>query len=105
MDMFIEAGIGALASLVTCVCGLVAIAKNGQATTWAIATLTAGLVGAGLGQRMVSRAAELAPTLSDKVDILAVGAREATGNLIISGVMVAALLLGGAIAKHLRPAT
>ena len=102
MDMFVEAGIFAPISLALCIGGLVSLARHGQTTAWAMGVLVAGFVGAGLGQRLVSRAAELAPTLDEKVAILAVGAREATGNLILSGVMAGALLSGGALVARLK---
>jgi hypothetical protein len=102
MDMFVEAGIFAPVSLVLCIGGLISLARTGQATSWALSILVAGVVGAGLGQRLVSRAAELAPTLDQKVAILAVGAREATGNLILSGVMAGALVAGAALVARLK---
>jgi len=103
MDMFTEAGIGAVISLALFVVGLVTAARGGgRPDALAGAIVAVGAIGTGLGQRLVARAAEAAPTLGDKVEILAVGTREATANLVVAGTLALVLIVVAAVSARMN---
>lgn len=93
MQIFVEAGAFSFVALGLFLGGLVARARGGAVEHWAIAILAAGALGNGLGQRLVARAAEQAPSLADKVAILGAGSSEAAANALIAGVLGALLLV------------
>jgi Mn2+/Fe2+ NRAMP family transporter len=103
MDMFTEAGIGAYVSLTLFIVALVRSAKSGaRLEPWATAIVATGALGAGLGQRLVARAAELAPTLPEKVTILSIGTREATANLVVAAMFALVLLIVMAVSAAMK---
>jgi hypothetical protein len=103
MQLFIEAGFASWlsAGLFLVGIGLVAFKKL-PATPWAIAIVASGVLGQGLGQRLVSRAAEGAPSLPEKVMFLSLGSSEAAANHVIAGGLALILLVVGALAARLR---
>ena len=97
MQIFVEAGAFSLVALALFATGLVARARGGAVEPWALAVLAAGAVGTGLGQRLVARAAEQAPSLADKVAILGAGSSEAAANALIAGVLAGLLIVVGRV--------
>lgn len=99
MELFAEAGIAGLVSLALFVGGLVSVVRGkGGARSFAVAILASGVTGFGVGERMVTRAAEAAPELSTKVAFLAAGTSEASANPLLSGVMALLLIaIAGAV--------
>ena len=107
MEMFIDAGIFAVFSLVAFVAGLILTvrAKDPARVSTALAglILALGLMGAGLGQGLVDNYIGQVEPLDKKVAILSAGTREATGNHVLSGGMAALLLaLGAAMSRSRR---
>ena len=76
--------------------------KKAPATPFAVAVLAAGFLGHGMGVRLVSRAAEGAPSLPEKVMFLSLGSSEAAANGVIAGGLALILLIVGAVAVRLR---
>ncbi len=104
-----ESGFGAWLSLILALAGLAATVTVGRrsgrpgsvAAAFAAAVLASGQIGAGGGQRKVDRAVQATPAadLATRVEILSIGTREASANLLFSG--LCALLVsaaGGALA-------
>lgn len=101
MDLFTEAGAFAWISLALFSAGLFVVVRGrvpapAAATALAVAIVACGLVGDGLGQRLVDRAAREAPELETRVAILSAGTRETSSNLVVSGLLALALLGTGA---------
>lgn len=99
MQLFQEAGAFAYVALAAFCAGLylVVVQRSRQAPAFAAAILALGALGGGLGQRMVDRYLEGVPDLPTKIAVLSAGTREATANLVLSG-LLALLLLGVATA-------
>jgi hypothetical protein len=76
--------------------------KRARAEPFALGIVAAGAFGQGLGMRLVSKAAEAAPSLPEKVTYLSIGSKEASANLVIAGVLGLLLLATGAVAARLR---
>lgn len=101
MELFTEAGIFAWVGLVVFVGGIGAIlaaprralARGAGAATLVLAV---GLLGAGLGQRLVDRAVTAEPDLDKKVAMLSLGTREAAANELLGGAFAVFLLGIGA---------
>ena len=104
-----ESGYGAWLSLVLCLAGLAATFTVGRrsgragsvAAAFAAAVLASGQLGVGTGQRKVDRAVQStsAADLATRVEILSVGTREASANLLFSGACAMLVLaVGGAVA-------
>ena len=103
MELILEAGVAGPVSLVLFVVGLVAVVRGKDvARGFAVAILATGFVGFGVGERLVTRAAEAAPALSTKVAFLTVGTREASANLLLSGAMALLLVAIGWAVERLR---
>lgn len=105
MTLFVEAGLFAWISAALFVAGLVLSVRTklgGFPTVLAIAVAIAamGQVGAGLGQRLVSRAVQNIASLDERVMVLNLGTQEAAANQLVCGVM-ALLLLAIAAGLHL----
>lgn len=105
MQLFIEAGFASWLSALLFLAGVGLVAfKKVPATPWAIAILASGVLGHGMGARLVSRAAEGAPSLPEKVMFLSLGGSEAAANHVIAGALALILLVVGAAAARLRAA-
>lgn len=103
MELILEAGIAGPVSLVLFAVGLASIVRGkGGARDFATAVLATGFVGFGVGERLVTQAAEAAPELSTKVAFLTMGTREATANLLLSGTMALLLVALGSAVERLR---
>ena len=103
MQLFIEAGFASWLSAVLFLAGVGLVAfKRLPATPWAIAVLASGVLGHGMGMRLVSRAAEGAPSLPEKVMFLSIGSSEAAANHLIAGALALILLAVGAVAARMR---
>lgn len=103
MQLFMEAGFASWLSGALFLVGIGLVAfKKLPATPWAIAILASGVLGHGMGMRLVSRAAEGAPSLPEKVMFLSLGSSEAAANGVISGGLALILLIVGAIAARVR---
>jgi hypothetical protein len=103
IELWREAGFAAWLCLIFFGAGIaVLVTKRGSVSPWAIAVVAAGALGDGLGMRLVSKAAEGAPSLPEKVTYLSIGSKEAAANLIIAGIFALVLLLVGAIATAVR---
>ena len=103
MQLMMEAGFASWlsAALFLAGVGMVAI-KKAPAAPFAVAILASGLLGYGMGARLVSRAAEGAPSLPEKVMLLSLGSSEAAANGVIAGGLALILLIVGAAAVRLR---
>jgi hypothetical protein len=101
MELFAEAGLAGTVSLVLFVVALVFVVRGkGGARAFAVAILATGVTGFGVGERMVTHAAEAAPELSTRVAFLTMGTREASANLLLSGVMALLLIaIAGAVER------
>jgi hypothetical protein len=96
MGIIHESGWAAWLSLVLTLLGLVATFTIGRkrgrpgtvAAAFAVAILASGQLGVGTGQRKVDQYVQNLPkeNLADKVEALSVGTREASANLLLSGV-------------------
>jgi len=95
MQIFLEAGVFSLVALAFFVAGLVARARGRSVDGWALGILVAGAVGVGLGQRLVASAVDAATDLALKVELLSVGTREVSANLLIAGVFAGVLTVIG----------
>ncbi len=103
MQLFMEAGFASWLSAAVFLAGIGLVAfKRLPATPFAVAVVASGVLGHGLGMRLVSRAAEGAPSLPEKVMLLSLGASEAAANGVISGGLALILLVVGAIATRVR---
>lgn len=103
MQLFMEAGFASWLSALLFLAGVGLVAfKKLPATPWAIAILASGVLGHGMGARLVSRAAEGAPSLPEKVMFLSLGGSEAAANHVISGALALILLVVGAVAARVR---
>lgn len=103
MQMMMEAGFTSFLSLAVFVAGVAWVAvKRGRAAPFAAALAAIGVLGNGLGVRMVSGAAEAAPSLPEKVAILQVGSAEAAAAGVIAGGFALCLLVLSAVATALR---
>ncbi|MCC7072266.1 MAG: hypothetical protein IT383_13140 [Deltaproteobacteria bacterium] len=103
MQLFMEAGFASWLSALLFLAGIGLVSfKRLPATPWAVAILASGVLGYGLGVRLVSRAAEGAPSLPEKVMFLSLGSSEAAANGVISGGLALILLVVGAIAARMR---
>jgi hypothetical protein len=101
MHLLTEAGIFGWAGLVLFGAGLVLLLRDpgkagARSRGLAAAEMALGLLGAGLGQRLVAQAVEKAPDLSAQVRFLNLGTMEATANLILGGLFALAILGLGA---------
>lgn len=95
MQIFVEAGAVAFVALALFVMGLMARVRGQSVDAWVMGILAAGAVGVGLGQRLVAAAVDAVTDLGAKVDILSVGTREASANLLIAGVFAGVLTIIG----------
>ena len=103
MQMMMEAGFTSFLSLAVFVAGVACVAvKRGRAEPFAVAIVAIGLLGHGLGVRLVSGAAEAAPSLPEKVALLQVGSAEAAAAGVIAGGFALCLLVLSAAATALR---
>ncbi|HEY6104864.1 MAG TPA: hypothetical protein VIV59_02705 [Anaeromyxobacteraceae bacterium] len=104
-----ESGYGAWLSLILALAGLAATFTLGRrsgragsvAAAFAAAVLASGQLGVGSGQRKVDGAVQATPAsdLATRVEILSVGTREASANLLFSGACALLVLtVGGALA-------
>lgn len=107
MTIIHESGFGAWASLIIFFMGIAAVLTVGRAkrrpgsvaAAFAVAVLASGAIGVGTGQRNVDRFVQQTQELGEKVEILSVGTREASANLLLSGGCAMVLvMLGGAMA-------
>lgn len=104
MELFQEAGFFAYFALITFCIGLVQTIRQPAkalptAVVFAAAVLALGLLGNGLGQQLVNQAVLAVPDPAQKVVMLSIGTKEATGNLILGGLFALAQLgVGGAVA-------
>lgn len=96
MDIIHESGWGAWASLLITLLGLVATFTIGRmrgrpgtvAAAFAVAILASGQLGVGTGQRKVDwyvQTQVAKEDLAKKIEVLSVGTREASANLLLSG--------------------
>lgn len=103
MQLMMEAGFASWLSAALFLAGIAMVAfKKAPVTPWAIAVLASGFLGYGMGARLVSRAAEGAPSLPEKVMLLSLGSSEAAANGVIAGGLALILLVVGAVAARLR---
>lgn len=110
MEIIHESGFGAWASLLITLIGLVATFTIGRsrgrpgvvAAAFAVAVLASGQLGVGTGQRKVDHYVQTQVAKEDlakKVEVLSVGTREASANLLLSGGCAMVLsMIGGAMA-------
>lgn len=101
-----EAGFSGWMCLLLSIAGLVLTFTVGRriqrpgsvAAAFAVAILAQGAIGLGLGQRNVDAAvmATDAANLASRVEIVSIGTREASANLLLSGACATLLLLAGA---------
>ena len=108
-----ESGYGAWLSLILALAGLAATFTVGRrsgrpgsvAAAFAAAVLASGQLGVGGGQRKVDAAVQSIPAadLATRVEILSVGTREASANLLFSGACAMLVLaVGGALGQARR---
>ncbi len=119
IDIIHESGFGAFASLFFALAGLAAILTVGRksgrpgsiAAAFAVAVLAAGALGVGTGQRKVDHAVREIPAgdVAQRVEILSLGTREASANLLLSGsCAITLMIIGGGlalVAARRRPPT
>lgn len=106
MELLLEAGIAGPLAFALFVVGLIAVVRGkGGARDFASAILAIGFLGFGVGERLVTRAAEAAPDLSTKLAFLTVGTREASANLLLSGAMALLLVVIGAALERFHGPT
>jgi hypothetical protein len=124
-DLIHESGFGAWMTLLFTVAGAAAITTVGRkrrrpgsvAAAWAVVVLASGAIGFSTGQRKVDQglhavlheptaAAEVAPPPVDArraLQIMSIGTREASGNLLLAGGAALVLcLIGGVLAVVTR---
>jgi len=103
LELFQEAGFAAWLCTGLFIAGVAMLAiKRANVTPYAVAIVAAGVMGQGLGMRLVSKAAEGAPSLAEKVTYLSLGSKEAAANLIIGGVLALILLAVAGVAAKVR---
>jgi hypothetical protein len=109
MTIIHESGWGAWASLIFTFLGIAAVLTVGRsrrrpgtiAAAFAVAVLASGALGVGSGQRRVDPFVQQLPKddLATKVEILSIGTREASANLLLSGgCAMLLMMIGGALA-------
>lgn len=110
MSLFTEAGIFSLVGLALFVVGLILIVRKPAGAHQVVALMApaivaVGLMGAGMGQRLVDRYLETITDPAEKVVILSMGTREATANHLLAGTMALALVgIGAAVGRASRRA-
>jgi len=105
MNLFVEAGMFAWVGLALFVTALILIVRRPTSahhivSLMAPAIVAAGLMGAGMGQRLVDRYLETITDPAEKIVILSMGTREATANHLLMGTMALALIgIGAAVSR------
>lgn len=107
LELIHESGVGAWFSLLITIGGLAAVLTVGRrigrpgsvAAAFAVAVLASGAIGVGTGQRKVDRAVMDSQDLAQRVEIVSIGTREASANLLFSGMCAQlVMIVGGALA-------
>lgn len=110
--LMVESGFAAWVTLFLTVAGIAAVITVGRkrgrpggvAAAWAVAVLAAGAMGFATGQRMVDRGIRGIPAESpNRVVMLSIGTREASANLLLSGIAALALCSVGGVLSLARP--
>lgn len=111
MEFITECGVFGYLDLLAAIAGLVTAATwgrkigkpGGVATVFAVALMALGGVGFGAGMRMVEKAVAAAEA-AKRVDLVTIGSREASGNLLLAGLCALAVLaVGGVLTLMQKP--
>lgn len=110
--LIVESGFAAWVTLFLTVAGAAAVVTVGRkrgrpggvAAAWAVAVLASGAMGFAIGQRMVDRGVQgIPPESGARVAMLSRGTREASANMLLSGVAALGLCAVGGMLSLVRP--
>jgi hypothetical protein len=106
MSLLTEAGIFGYLAVITFAAAVFSLIRSKDplrvAPSWAAGVAGLGMIGVGLGQRLVDAYLDRVPDLAEKVVVLSAGTREASANLLLGGICAVGLLAFGAVLSASR---